>query len=281
MARRKKTNLLEDIFNIAAALPWWVGVTLAAVVFWYLDSLAAQPVPVATNAEQLLSGVKYQALQTFGFYGRFVFPFFLLAGSVASFFARRKRVKLLASARNTEFADPFSVLSWHDFELLVGQYFRELGYSVAETSFGADGGVDLRVKDGAETYLVQCKLWKASKVPVTVVRELYGVMMAEGASGAIVVTSGEFTPDAKGFAAGKSIVLVDGRLLVNSIRNKEPSSELKADIRCPLCGSDMLLRKARKGPNTGNFFYGCTRYPGCKGVRDAPAEAQRNSEIRV
>lgn len=281
MARRKKTNFLEDLFNLAAALPWWVGVTLAVIVFWYLDSLAAQPVPVATNAEQLLSGVKYQALQTFGFYGRFVFPFFLLAGSVASFFARRKRIKLLATARNTESYDPFAALSWHDFELLVGQYFRELGYSVAETSFGADGGVDLRVKDGNQTYLVQCKLWKASKVPVTVVRELYGVMMAEGASGAIVVTSGEFTPDAKAFAEGKSIVLVDGRLLVNSIRNKEPQSELKADIRCPLCGSDMQLRKARKGPNSGNFFYGCSRYPGCKGVRDATADVRPNSEIRA
>jgi ssDNA-binding Zn-finger/Zn-ribbon topoisomerase 1 len=75
-----------------------------------------------------------------------------------------------------------------------------------------------------------------------------------------------------------SRVLVDGRLLVNSIRNKEPQSELKADIRRPLCGSVMQLRKARKGPNTGNFCYGCSRYPGCKRVRDATAEAQLNSE---
>ena len=44
MARRKKTNFLEDLFNMAAALPWWVGVTLAVIVFWYLDSLAAQTV---------------------------------------------------------------------------------------------------------------------------------------------------------------------------------------------------------------------------------------------
>lgn len=277
MARRKKTNFLEDLFNLAAALPWWVGVTLAVIVFWFLDSLAAQPVPVVTNSSQLLSGVKYQALQMLGFYGRFVFPFFLLAGSVASFFARRKRRKLLETARNTESSDPFATLSWHDFELLVGQYFRELGYSVAETSFGADGGVDLRVKDGANTYLVQCKLWKASKVPVTVVRELYGVMMAEGASGAIVVSSGEFTADAKAFAEGKSIVLVDGRLLVNSIRNKAPQSERKADIACPLCGSEMQLRKARKGPKAGHLFYGCSRYPSCKGVRDATAELSLNA----
>lgn len=139
----------------------------------------------------------------------------------------------------------------------------------------------MKAQHGQSPSLSQMDIRIASKVPVTVVRELYGVMMAEGASGAIVVTSGEFTPDAKRFAEGKSIVLVDGRLLVNSIRNKEPQSELKADIRCPLCGSDMLLRKARKGPNSGNFFYGCSRYPGCKGVRDATAEVRLNSETRA
>ena len=32
-----------------------------------------------------------------------------------------------------------------------------------------------------EKFLVQCKQWKAFKVGVTVVRELYGVMAAHGA----------------------------------------------------------------------------------------------------
>ncbi len=53
MARRKKTNFLEDLFNLAAALPWWVGVTLAVIVFWFLDSLAAQPVPVVTKGLEM------------------------------------------------------------------------------------------------------------------------------------------------------------------------------------------------------------------------------------
>jgi restriction system protein len=37
--------------------------------------------------------------------------------------------------------------------------------------------------------------------------------------------------------------------------------------RCPKCGERMVLRKARKGKNAGNEFWGCPRFPGCGGVR--------------
>ena len=36
--------------------------------------------------------------------------------------------------------------------------------------------------------------------------------------------------------------------------------------KCPRCGSDMVLRTARKGPNAGKQFYGCSKYPECKGT---------------
>ena len=36
---------------------------------------------------------------------------------------------------------------------------------------------------------------------------------------------------------------------------------------CPECGSPMQQRKARKWPNTGQSFWGCTRYPACRGTR--------------
>jgi len=35
---------------------------------------------------------------------------------------------------------------------------------------------------------------------------------------------------------------------------------------CPKCGAPMILRKATKGPNTGNSFYGCSKFPECRGV---------------
>ncbi len=35
---------------------------------------------------------------------------------------------------------------------------------------------------------------------------------------------------------------------------------------CPKCGADMIKRLARKGPNAGKYFYGCSRYPNCNGI---------------
>lgn len=36
---------------------------------------------------------------------------------------------------------------------------------------------------------------------------------------------------------------------------------------CPLCGKPMALRTARKGPQAGSQFWGCSGYPECKGTK--------------
>jgi DNA-binding helix-hairpin-helix protein with protein kinase domain len=36
---------------------------------------------------------------------------------------------------------------------------------------------------------------------------------------------------------------------------------------CPRCSSSMRQRLARRGRNAGNYFWGCSRYPSCKGTR--------------
>lgn len=37
------------------------------------------------------------------------------------------------------------------------------------------------------------------------------------------------------------------------------------DIKCPKCGSEMVVRPAKKGPNVDCLFHVCSRYPACKG----------------
>lgn len=115
---------------------------------------------------------------------------------------------------------------------LVGDAFREQGYGIDESlDGGADGGVDLRLLKDGKTSLVQCKRWKSKKVPVTTVRELFGVMCAESAQKAIVVCTSQFTKDAEEFARANSIRLIDGEELlvmigkINSSRNAEVSSQ--------------------------------------------------------
>jgi ssDNA-binding Zn-finger/Zn-ribbon topoisomerase 1 len=35
---------------------------------------------------------------------------------------------------------------------------------------------------------------------------------------------------------------------------------------CPLCGSGMVSRVARKGRYQGQEFFGCSKFPRCKGI---------------
>jgi hypothetical protein len=74
-----------------------------------------------------------------------------------------------------------------------------------------DGGIDLKLRRGHEYVLVQCKRWNAYQVPHNDVHELVGVMVGEGATGAVLVTCGEFTRAALDAARKHpTLQLVDG-----------------------------------------------------------------------
>ena len=132
---------------------------------------------------------------------------------------------------------------------------------------------------GSEKVLVQCKQWRAQRVGVSVVRELYGVMAAEGAAAGIVVTSGSFTPDAVEFASGRNVRLIEGPELYELVRDVKAAKPRTAGITsgstiapntgaggCPVCGSPMVRRQARRGANAGKAFFGCSRFPACRGI---------------
>jgi len=65
-----------------------------------------------------------------------------------------------------------------------------------------------------------------------------------------------------------------GRFARGSKTDRQHVQQLKtrhepfsAGTTCPKCGAGMVLRTAKKGPNTGNQFWGCSTYPACKTVR--------------
>ena len=43
---------------------------------------------------------------------------------------------------------------------------------------------------------------------------------------------------------------------------------MNASAQCPKCNGEMVLRTARRGKNAGNQFWGCLKYPQCKGTLD-------------
>lgn len=211
--------------------------------------------------------------------GQYLLPFVFLVGAAMSAYGRAKRRALHEQVATSPVRSVLNDMSWQQFEALVGEAFRRKGYSVNETGGGGgDGGIDLVLKKGGETLLVQCKQWKAYKVGVTTVRELYGVMAAKGATGGFVVTSGVFTNDARAFAGGRNIELMDGEALHALIRgvstpskvvSTAPAVEPEGAPACPVCQSPMVKRIAKRGGNPGNAFWGCSQYPACRGTRPA------------
>ena len=257
MARRKELG----IFDMLMEMPWWVGVIVAVISYVVLGiimpaRMGKNPLvfflPLLANAFALLS---------------------LLAAALSAIKAW-SRGRLLEGQKGIE---SIRALSWREFENLVGEAYRRQGYSVEETGGGgADGGVDLLLRKGSEKTVVQCKRWRERQVGVNVVRELYGVMVADGAVRGIIVSSGTFTPDAVAFASGKSLTLVDGpalETLVGSVQKTARPAGVPPPIStnstvCPTCGNPMVLRTAKKGDRAGSQFWGCSKYPACRGIRN-------------
>ncbi|WP_435607360.1 restriction endonuclease [Pseudomonas knackmussii] len=286
MSRRRKTTPLEDLIELAALLPWWLGLILAFAAYLLLNSYATSSAPVVTNPQQFAYQASGMVFRGFAMAFQYIVPFALVIGAAASFFGRLKRKKLVADVANArESGRTVDGISWREFEQLVGEVFRRKGFSVTETGGnGPDGGVDLVLQMGSDKYLVQCKQWKAIKVGVTVIREFFGVMAAQGAAGGFVVTSGTYTDEAKAFAEGRNIQLVDGVLLKRWIANRtvseqsqpeqsaQPASpQVKSAPLCPVCNSVMQVKTAKRGAYVGNEFWGCPKFPGCRGTRNISA----------
>ena len=139
-------------------------------------------------------------------------------GALFSRIRNFKRKKFYDKISRTLSQDFLKNMSWRDFEFLVGEYFRRWQFSVEETKAGADGGVDLIARKDREKYFIQCEHREAGRVELKVVRELPGVTVEAGATGGIVVASGEFTKDAVAFAKANNIALLDGRELHRNMK---------------------------------------------------------------
>lgn len=278
MARRR-ADIWDDFFE---ALRWLFSVVhptwsiLVAVVFFFVPVIWFQ------------HSVRIQEAQLLGYMLGGIPAFVCLAAGVAGWKLRQQRAAFLQQHLDIDWLNR---LSWQDFERQVAEVYRQRGYQVDEVGGGgADGGVDLRLRQDGTTAIVQCKRWKTYKVGVRPVRELFGVMAAERADRAIFITSGVYTEEALRFGEGKAIELVDGAQLAEMLRQFQsslrqaaapstaPASEAMQPLsttsparpKCPRRGSAMVLRRAKRGQHAGGEFWGCSTFAKtkCGGIRE-------------
>jgi restriction system protein len=265
----RKNPTLGEILVMA---PWWVSAALG-VLFYIALRWVIPSVFVGSEVTKAFA----QAASNFAWMPALFFGALAL---ISAFLAKKKRA-LLDDQKD---AETLRALTWKEFEWLVGEAYRRQGYAVEESlGGGADGGIDLTIRRGGGTWLVQCKQWKVQAVGAPVIREIFGLVTHHQTNGAIVITTGRFTRDAMAFAEGKTIELLDGPALLELVKGvqanhtvavapippalpKSPTMPASAPS-CPKCGGAMVERTARKGANAGNSFWGCTAYPKCNGVR--------------
>lgn len=265
----------------AALLPWQAAAFLALASLVLLHVVAAATAaPMHVDSFQDFGRLaQHGMIHTLATLGQFVVPPALAFGAAGSYIRGVHKRRRFDGAMRAA-VETLQQMTWRQFEGFVGELFRRRGFQVRETGAAtSDSGVDLVLSKDGDTYLVQCKHWRTQSVGVSIVRELNGVVAAKGARGGFVVTTGSFTEEARAFARNCPIGLTDGRQLraalekpsrASGVANRTDSFPAPPDdgLSCPKCGSKMVRRVARRGPSAGSRFWGCSRYPACRGTVD-------------
>ena len=154
MARRS-SSIIEDL----CALPWWVSVLFAAIIYIGVTFV----LPALLSGHAITANLAKLAEQT----GWMLAVLFLVPAPIAAFREYRRKRLLDAQADLSSIRD----LTWQEFEALVSEWFRRIGYTVMEKGGSrADGGIDLVATAHHEKILIQCKHWRSRTSSVTASR---------------------------------------------------------------------------------------------------------------
>jgi hypothetical protein len=174
-------------------------------------------------------------------------------------------------------------LAVEEFELLVALIYQRQGYRVSMPAGLSGGrGGDFVLARKAERILVQCKKQSQDhRIPVERVRELQEAMLAANITRGMYVASCGFSWDARNFAKGNFITVINARTLdaLITAARETPKEDLLAVAEwapklmskvqlmpptCPACEAAMDQVNASNGA-----VWVCSQRPDCRGRRSA------------
>lgn len=135
---------------------------------------------------------------------------YLSGESLSGIFRKRINVKSLEELMR---------MNPYQFEKVVGDYYRECGYVVHQTKRTNDGGKDLVMYKGGQTYYVEVKRYaKNNSIQRPLIQKLVGACHPAGARG-IFVTTSSFSSGAISEARRSNIELIDGKRLMQLLNS--------------------------------------------------------------
>jgi restriction system protein len=170
----------NSLFAILWRSPWWVS---AAIV-----------IALIAVAKILLPG-------SYASYGYFVaLPFAVIALAAAWKQSRRPSAGRVAAT-----LEALRAMASDDFSAAVEEAFRRDGYVVTRLTGAA---ADFELAKAGRVVLVGTKRWKAARTGVEPLRGLHAAARSREAQECIYIASGEFSDNARVFAAEKNIRLL-------------------------------------------------------------------------
>jgi restriction system protein len=170
--------------------------------------------------------------------------------------------------RATPGTQPFpdlETLDWHQLERLVAKYMESEGFQVNQRGGQkADGGIDLIAQKDRQI-AIQCKHWKKWSCGPETVRELIGSMTLEKIPEGILVCR-EATDAARKTAEAGQIAIWDKPTMTRKLQAWPGFRQAVATLGkvCPRCGAELVMRRPKQG--SGDPFWGCIRFPKCRGT---------------
>jgi restriction system protein len=180
----------ETLFAILSRLPWWISIAVGAVLFAITRLFLPDIIAAATAV-----------------------PFVGIAG-----YAGWRQMRAPGAANADETLAKIRGMPWENFSVILSEAFRRDGYAVTEVYKGA---VDLRLEKSGRVSIVSCKRWKIAQTGIGPLRELWDAKETHDARECIYVAAGDFTANARTFAAEKSIRILNDAPLAELIARVE------------------------------------------------------------
>jgi HJR/Mrr/RecB family endonuclease len=146
----------------------------------------------------------------------------LLLGAVATFYLQKIR---LPREETQAGVAALAGMRWRDYIHLVLAALNRRGYErVIDVDANSDEGDYLLDRDG-QSWLLSSKHGSAYVLGSTAIAEFANAIRMRGAVGGLLVTSGQFAPEAKSLAAAQRIELLDGPTLWPELKPLLPDTQ--------------------------------------------------------
>jgi len=181
----------QSLFAILSRSPWWLSIIVAAALF----------------AVMRLFLPDFFALSV-------ALPFVAVGG-----YAGWRQLRAPSAPKVADALNVLRAMSWEEFSILIEEAIRQEGYKVTKLRGNV---VDYEMSRNERVTVVCCKRWKVARTGVAPIRDLFEAGQKRNAHEYIYVVAGEFTANAREFAAEKSIRLLNDAELVKLVTRVAP-----------------------------------------------------------